>query len=310
MMGGVKAMCSDKVLRFLKAKEPLFGGWRVERLLGAGASACVYEVIRNDRGPRMTSALKVIPVVEGLTHDLGKGKTLSRAMLQYTREVSTLYELSSHPHVVGLQNYHIHRIKSGGRDAAMILIMMALLPQTLTERLTAGLPAVDETKAILVDCLKGLEFVHQNGIIHRDVKPDNIFIERDGRARIGDFGIAASLMVPRKARHMAGTPMYMPPEVYHSAHDQGYSVQADLYSLGMVAYRMLHGHMPFDDETHDAVRSFQRRMDGETPALAVDMDPDLRTVLRRTLAFAPQDRFDSAAACRAAIERAGGRPLA
>ena len=101
---------------------------------------------------------------------------------------------------------------------------------------------------ILVDSLKGLDHAHSHHILHRDIKPENIFINDKGRAMIGDFGVARKISRSTMARTYIGTPLYMAPEVIQNPLGEAYDWTADIYSLGLVAYEMLTGKLPFEEE--------------------------------------------------------------
>ncbi|MHB2017452.1 MAG: protein kinase domain-containing protein [Candidatus Xenobia bacterium] len=160
----------------------------------------------------------------------------------------------------------------------------------LVQELVDGVPLHPTDARTLVDLAAGicdgLQAAHEHGVIHRDLKPDNILVGRDGRPRIMDFGIARMLDRKRVTASGAviGTPWYMSPEQSRNQMD----TRSDLYSLGVILYQMLSGHVPFDSQDPVMVMAAHRRQappplpDGVPPALAaivmqlLEKDPDRR----------------------------------
>jgi serine/threonine-protein kinase len=184
-------------------------------------------------------AIKLIdPDVARLELNLGR----------FLREAKTLASLRS-PHVVQVLDF--------GSDADMPYLVMELLHgQTLGRRLLArGRLDVAETSHILNEVCSAISLVHEQGLIHRDLKPDNIFLCEDGERRVAkivDFGIAKSfrgnITASMKTRtgHMLGTPSYMSPEQCRGLKDIDH--RADLWALGVIGYECLLGRVPFEGE--------------------------------------------------------------
>lgn len=119
------------------------------------------------------------------------------------------------------------------------------LDQRLVKRETIPL---EEAYQLILDVAAGLAYSHQRNVLHRDVKPANIFLTNEGRAKLGDFGTGAYLTEVHKER--VGTAFYMAPEIF-----QGHpsSVPSDVYSLGILAYEVLAGVRPFTGENYDTI---------------------------------------------------------
>jgi serine/threonine-protein kinase len=128
-------------------------------------------------------------------------------------------------------------------------IVMAMIEGTSLDRLLEsrenGRLQVGEALRIVADILESLDYAHQQGIIHRDVKPSNVLLNREGRALLIDFGIALAVGEERRTRtgQMIGTPHYMSPE--QILHPKRLDHRSDVYSVGCVLYEMLTGHPPF-----------------------------------------------------------------
>ena len=162
---------------------------------------------------------------------------------------------------------------------------------------------VERTLEIATAVCRGLEFVHANSLIHRDVKPGNVFLAEDGTAKLGDFGLAAALDRTRltQAGMMVGTATYMPPE---QALSGAVTPQSDLYSLGVMLYELVTGRPPFVGDDPTAVISQHIN----TPPVAPSWNsehcpPDLEALILHLLQKVPEDRPTSASEVLEALER-------
>jgi len=193
----------------------------VERELAAGGMGVVF--LGRERALDRAVAIKV----------LRPEQATAVAAERFQREARLLAAVS-HSNVVT-----IHRV---GEAGGLFYLVMERLEGTLAERLARGLLPASDVVRIAREVLDGLARVHDRGIVHRDIKPSNIFLRDDGRAVLGDFGIARSLASGDGALTATGfspgTPAYMAPEQFASA-DVG--PVADLYALGMVCYEAMTG---------------------------------------------------------------------
>ena len=254
----------------------------VEAEIGRGGMAVVFRAVERDLG--RTVALKVLPLAAASDAD-----TVER-FLDEARTAAGL----EHPHVVP-----IHRV---GRAGPLPYIAMKLVPgPSLGERLsrTGALPPA-EVRRILVETASALGYAHERGIVHRDVKPDNILLEQDGRCMVTDFGIAK---VHRARRLTAtgvavGTPRYMSPEQARARPADG---RSDLYALGVVGYECLAGCVPFDADDPIAVLMSHVQDRPPEPALEDAEARALWVVLQRLLEKEPAKRYQSAAELLAAL---------
>lgn len=213
-------------------------------------------------------------------------------------------------HTTSISSPHVVRIFDTGMspDGRVYLVMERLEGETLTERLRRRPPLRGlEAMHIARDVARALAAAHDTGVIHRDLKPDNIFICRDGTVKVVDFGIAKAFAgEERRRRHLVsepslteahrvvGTPVYMSPEVITK---DGLSPASDLYSLGVILYEAMVGEPPFYEE--DAIGTMYRHLH-ETPRRLREVDPKLEipgaleTLVRDLLAKKPEDRPSSA----------------
>jgi serine/threonine-protein kinase len=252
--------------------------YRLEREIGRGGMATVF--LAEDLRHRRSVALKVLD--PRLAASLGTARFL--------REIEIAARLV-HPHILGL-------LDSGEAEGLLYYVMPYVPGDSLRARLTREkeLP-VDVTVRVLREILDALSYAHAQGIVHRDVKPENILFVGE-HVQVADFGVAKALEAagPSGALTSAGlavgTPAYMAPEQAAGARDV--DPRADIYAVGLVAHEMLTGSLPRGDETLEQVRS------GVAPALA--------SVIARCLEKAPADRWRSCEeVMRSSISRWAGK---
>ncbi|MEP6731192.1 MAG: protein kinase [bacterium] len=252
--------------------------YRVEREIGVGGMATVY--LAEDLKHHRKVAVKVLR--QELSAALGHERFL--------REISTTASLR-HPHILPLYD-------SGEADGSIYYVMPFVDGESLRQRLDRErqLP-IDDALRIAREVADALSYAHTKGVIHRDIKPDNILLEH-GHAIVADFGIARAMTVVAGDRltqtGMAiGTPKYMSPE--QSFGDIDLDGRSDLYSLGCVLYEMLAGEPPYSGPT--ALAIIAKRMMEPVPRISIvreTVGPALESALIRTLAKAPADRFATA----------------
>ena len=168
-----------------------------------------------------------------------------------------------------LKNLHIIATASPKRYDIFIL-MEYLTP--LEDYIQSHNFLVRDVVKLGLDVLDGLQSCHDNGVIHRDIKDDNIFVSNKGEYKIGDFGVSKILKDSSKAESLKGTPNFLAPEVYLGK--EGYTKSVDLYSLGIVLYRLLnYSRNPFVPSfpaqyfSQDEDKAFEERMSGKIPPL-------------------------------------------
>ena len=201
--------------------------YEIDREVGRGGMATVFRArdVRHDR----TVALKVLH--PELAEALGAERFL--------REVRITARLA-HPHILPL-------LDSGAADGLLFYVMPFVEGETLRERIRReGELPVDEALRYVREAAEALGYAHSLGIVHRDVKPENILLQ-GGHALIADFGIARAMDDTAQPLTYTGvsmgTPMYMSPEQAHGS--AGVDARSDQYSLGCVAYELLTGEPPF-----------------------------------------------------------------
>ena len=252
--------------------------FRLEPKIGSGGSAVVYraEDTRNHR----KVAIKV------LRPELASAVADSR----FEREIEVAARLT-HPHILPLHD-------SGSTDGLSFYIMPFVEGESLRERLRREGPLpIPEAVRIGREVADALSYAHEQGVIHRDIKPGNIMLEA-GHAVIADFGIAA-VQRPIDPERLTdtgqapGTLLYMSPEqIGGERHVDG---RSDIYAVGCLMYEMLAGEPPFTGPTQQAIVG--RKLVGEVPSLRAVREAvpeDLEQIIERMLARAPADRFKTA----------------
>ncbi len=265
-------------------------GWRLLIKIGQGATGSVYEGRRG--GER--AAIKVIrPEV-----------VAPASVSRFRREAELLRELD-HPNVVRC-------VASGETDEYIYLALEFLDGGSLDRQLKRRerLP-VPEAVYVLRALLHGLGAIHEKGIVHRDVKPGNVLLTRDGRVRLGDFNLARGDGI---AEHdvtttgsILGTPYYMAPE---QVDGKGVSPQTDLYAAGALLYHLVTGDPPFDGST--PLQILQKHMHAEVPDLRQvlpDAPPQLARAVQTLMAKTPKQRPKNAAKARALLDGLEEAPL-
>ncbi len=252
--------------------EALWARYRVEEEIGAGGMAAVYRA-RDLRHGRDV-ALKILLGAPGD----------SAARERFRREIRTVASLS-HPHILPLHD-------SGEVDDAVYFVMPLVEGPTLRDALASGPLPPDRVRELGLQLAGALRHAHARGVVHRDVKPENVLLV-DGQAVLADFGIATALAAtaggPRltAAGRSVGTPLYMSPE--QAAGRPDVDGRSDLYSLGCVLFEAVSGHAPFDARTVASLLAQKGRWSGDSGVLA-EAPSDLRDAILACLAPSPEQR--------------------
>jgi hypothetical protein len=238
------------------------GGYRLLRRLGSGGMGSVFEAEEVGGGRHV--AIKLI----------APGQELSTDSVERFRREGRLASALSGPRCVF--------VYAADEDAGRPYIVMELMPgRTLADlvRERGPLPPAEAVEKAL-DVLDGLNEAHQHGVVHRDVKPSNCFLEADGRVKVGDFGLSKSLVADvrlTQSGSFLGTPLYASPEQVRS---EALGPQSDVYSLAATLYFLLAGQAPF--EGGDAAATLARIVSDPPPPLRERM-PNIPAGLERAV---------------------------
>jgi len=282
---------TDSLLERVSAA--LGGQYDIEGEIGRGGMSVVYRA--RDRRLNRPVAIKVLP--PELAHD-------AAIRTRFTREAQMAAQLT-HPHIVPIYDV-------GEQDGLAYFVMAIVHGGNLATLLTREpRQPIEEARRLLAEIADALAYAHLRGVIHRDIKPDNILLdESSGRAMVTDFGIARAMEGSSRltATGIAvGTPAYMSPE--QALGDREVDGRSDIYSLGVLGYQMLTGRLPFSAGNSMALLL---KHVSETPRpigeLRSDAPKSIREALERALMKSPEDRWPTAVSMREALLSDRGGP--
>ena len=278
-------------------------GWETVRLIGRGSFGGVYEIERDVFGHKEKAALKVITIpqsesdIDDLLSDGYDEESITTRFEGYlhdiVREYSMMADMKGCVNIVYCDDVKYIQHDNGiGWD---IFIKMELLTP-LTKAL--GKTVSDEQAIkIATDICSALAFCEKKNLLHRDIKPQNIFVSPDGTYKLGDFGIAKTAERTTSGTK-TGTYKYMAPEVYNN---QPYGSKADIYSLGLVLYWLLNERrtpfLPLPPQlpsASDEDRARTRRFSGETIPTPAHGSTELKRIVLKACAYDPKDRYQTA----------------
>jgi serine/threonine protein kinase len=271
-------------------REALKEEYEILSELGRGGMAIVFRAL--EKGLDREVAVKVLPASMGFDAEFVE---------RFQREARTAAKLE-HPSIIP-----IYRVGKSGR--VIYFVMKFLRGKSLADLVEPGALDPSELSRLLSETASALGYAHKHGIVHRDIKPDNILLDDSGRAIVTDFGIAkAATGAKLTGTGMAiGTPHYMSPEQARATPLDG---RSDIYSLGVCAYQCLTGKVPFDGTDAFSIGYKHITEDPEEPELETDAERDLYAVIKKMMAKEPDDRYQTAEDLCLALDGRGATSIA
>lgn len=252
------------------------GQYEIIELIGKGGMAAVYKARQRSIGRIV--AIKVLPA-----HFLHEDTFLKR----FQREVQTI-ALMQHPHILPIHDY-------GEENGIPYIVMTYIDGGSLGRRIEQGGPMpLDEVLNLVDQIADGLDYAHEQGVIHRDFKPGNVLIDRRDNAYLADFGIAkvSQETAQLTGSSAIGTPAYMAPEMFIQ---EEVTPAIDIYALGVTIYQMLGGAIPYSGTT--PAQLMYAHLNQPVPDIRdirADLPLEVQMVLERLMAKDPVVRFHRA----------------
>jgi serine/threonine-protein kinase len=263
-------------------------GYDIGGELGRGAWGVVLEGRHRTLGRDV--AIKQLPRMFGNQPEV-RSRFISEAKLLASLD---------HPHIVPIYDFV-------ELDGVCLLVMEKLTGGTVWHRFTSAGISMQSACAIALAACTALDYAHRSGVLHRDVKPDNLVFSHTGALKVTDFGLAKVITGGRtmatRAGEVLGTPVYMSPE---QARGEEVGPPTDIYATAVMLYELLSGRLPFPEDSDVIAMLYQRVHEPPIPLTDVSdsVPPELAAVVMRALATAPVDRFETAEAFGVAIGEA------
>jgi serine/threonine-protein kinase len=270
----------------------MLGQFEIRELLGMGGMGAVYRA--NQPSLRREVALKVLPPSLAQQREF---------IERFTREAQTAAALQ-HAHIVPIYDFGTH---SGLSYVVMRLLTGGSLAERLSHRLAGGggLPSLPETAEVLKALGAALDYAHSRGVIHRDIKTNNVMFDDQGSPFLVDFGIAKITTATTGLTGTGmtvGTPSYMAPEQWKG---ESVTPATDQYALGVMTYHMITGRLPFEATTPYALMHKHLNEEPTPPEVwRANLPEGVKAVVAQAMAKNPRDRFPSVREFAAAFESA------
>ena len=295
---------------------PAWKNWIITDLIGKGSYGSVYRACccsADDNDAEQDAAIKIIEIpadeneaaVIASDHpdradQIAYYESIVSALLE---EINTMERLKDNPNAITLYDYHVSHEEE---LKWIIYIRMELLTPFFEYQIYHEM---DEKNVIRlgIDICNVLDECSRVGIIHRDIKLENIMVDDEGRYKLGDFGIARKLKDTTNSYSLKGTFTYMAPEVYRG---RKYDVRVDQYSLGIVLYRLMNNNRdPLTDPDLQIVsykereEALKKRMEGEVLPNPVQASESFARIIRKACSYRPENRFENISEMKQALER-------
>ncbi len=299
----------------------LWSEWEIVNEIGSGSYGTVYKIRREDASGVYFAALKVMIISvkdeligvsarklnpgkaeaatsEEIVQDSEKSEHSDNYMgfaKEISNEISFMEKFKGNSNVV---SYEDHRIIFDDESKSWIVLLRMELLQTLADYFSNGNRDEKDVVNLGIDICNALHICEEEGVLHRDVKPGNIFVSDFGNFKLGDFGIAFITRSTRTMREPIGTHDYMAPEVVK---EKMYNRTVDLYSLGLIMYKILNGGVPpflSSDKKNISTdmrrNADERRLNGEPLPELPGTAEELLNIILKACSFDPRNRYQTA----------------
>ena len=302
-------------------------GWKIIDKIGEGSYGRVFKVEKSKYGNlKDTAALKVIqipPSQDVIKAQLAEGTdtgSIRNSLKGYVddmiREVSILRDLKDHHNIVRYEDFDvIDHYQEEGIVQWDILIRMELLTSLLDHKVNLAMQnkrlETEDVVELGIELSDALSYCAQNNIIHRDIKPGNIFLNKIGDYKLGDFGVARNAESTYATMSMKGTESYMAPEVFlDTGNSHKYGANVDVYSLGLVMYELLNIRLPFMPPYPEPIlnmamereKALLKRLSKEPLPKPLFCDDSLAQIILKACAGEPSERYQTAKEFHDALE--------
>lgn len=285
---------------YYKLFPPLWDEYEPGEFLGSGSFGDVYELKSIGTDEKAAQVMKEIVVppasAGGMDEALFQGLDMEGAKFYYAGmkkkaldEVRIMQQFSDCPNIVQMKDYVVKELPENSGEFGWVIFVRMELLQSLKTKVLKNKMTLQEVAQLGCDLCSALEVCHEKQILHRDVKPENIFYaEKTKTFKLGDFGIACYMSRLTEEKGLPGTLTHMAPEVYHG---KPFDYSSDLYAVGMILYKLLNENrvpfLPDYPEKYSPVmrnQAIRRRLDGESipqPAILRKKDAEEWLVLKR-----------------------------
>lgn len=278
-------------------RQPLWESWYIKEKIGSGAFSVVYRMEAERPYGTDEAALKIQAITvdnEFVTDRSLRSSTLETKRQLALNEAKHMKALRDCPYIVRYEEEHFDALYADEEWIGYYFLIRMELLQTVAALIRANEFQCTEQNVMKLasEIGQGLKAAHDINVIHRDIKPENLFRSKNGTFKLGDFNISKKAVITRS---FAGAAFYMAPEIYRAkVHaEEGYTKQADIYSLGICLYQLMNdGLLPFEDfmPTDDAI---DRRMQGEPLVPPRHASPEFAKIILTACAYETADRYQS-----------------
>lgn len=309
----------DTIWDDIRIYEPFWGNWYIEGIIGEGSYGSVYRIKRNEFDQEYCAAMKIICIpknekelkkilVEGVDENQAN-QYFKKQAEQICQEIVWMSELKGKTNIVSYEDHQV--IPKRNKIGYYVMIRMELLT-SLNDYAIDNPITNREVVKMGGDICRALMLCKKHGILHRDIKPDNIFVSDDGDFKLGDFGIARQKGTADLSMSIKGSFEYMAPEVYKGYE---YDERVDIYSLGIVLYTFLNNRktpfLPVFEiaDTQERKTAIKKRFSGQMPDPPFFAEEALGQVILKACAFESNERYGSAEEFLQAMEGLSERDL-